>query len=64
MATSSYGTTPSDYATPDWDNCGKVHDWKNYISDEVRLMWHEFTVPQRAALARMADAQADRERWD
>ena len=45
-----------------WEN--RVHDWRNYISKEVRQMWQSFTPEQRAALARQADEQAGQEEWD
>ncbi len=35
--------TPKDWAAPDWGNAGRVHEWKNYISDEVQAMWDTFT---------------------
>lgn len=50
--------------TPDWQNTNRVHDWKNYISEEVAAMWDTFTPEQREALARMADGFADCENWD
>jgi hypothetical protein len=56
--------TPSDYAVPDWGIHDKVHCWRNYISDEVRALWPEFSDAQKAALARQADEIASREEWD
>lgn len=58
------GNTPTDYATPKWEEAGKIHEWKNYINDEVRTMWPEFTDAQRAALVRQAEYMADCEEWD
>lgn len=57
-------TTPSDYAVPDWSNDSRVHEWKNYISKELRQMWGTFSDMQKAALARNAQECADREEWD
>lgn len=55
---------PLDYFSPDWKDCGRVHEWKNYISFEVRTLWNTFTRLQRASLARQADAMASAEDWD
>ena len=60
----SGGMLPASYEHPDWDAAGKVHDWRNYISDEVRQMWESFTTEQKAAIARQADNLAGREEWD
>jgi len=48
---------------PTW-NPRKVHDWRNYISVEVRLIWNTFTDEQKQALARQADDIASAEHWD
>ena len=56
--------TPSDWAKPKWNEARKVHDWKNYISEEIAQMWHTFTEVQKQALARQADEMAGREEWD
>lgn len=64
MATIFHGETPRDYAEPDWQAVRRTHEWKRYISEELRMMWHQFTPEQRAAIARMAQGQADAEDWD
>jgi hypothetical protein len=48
----------------DFGEVGKVHDWRNYISAEVRALWDGFTDAQKLALARQADELAGREEWD
>ena len=55
---------PDDYKTPEWDKAQRVHDWRNYISDEVRALWDSFTDEQKQAIARQADEQSDVEEWD
>jgi len=57
-------TTPNDWAAPEWDKAGRVHEWKNYISEEVQAMWATFTDAQKQALARQAEETASREEWD
>lgn len=56
--------TPDDFETPDWDRAGKVHDWRNYVSDEIRAMWPDIPVSLKAAIARQSDAMANLEEWD
>jgi len=55
---------PRDYLQPEWHWRQSVHNWRNYISEEVQAMWLTFTPEQRAALARNADEIAGREEWD
>jgi hypothetical protein len=50
--------------TPNWKNKQKVHDWRNYISQELQEMWDTFTYKQKEAIARNADEQASNEHWD
>ncbi|MBV7502118.1 hypothetical protein [Achromobacter sp. ACM05] len=57
-------TTPDDYQSPDWGDCGKAHEWKNYVTEEVRGMWHTFSDELKKALARQSEAIADIEEWD
>lgn len=53
-----------DYDHPDWENAGRVHDWRNYTSGELRAMWDTFTLDQKRAIAENADEIASREEWD
>lgn len=59
-----YREPPHDYLKPDWANTARVHDWKNYVNDELRSMWHMFSPTQKAAIARNAEDFADREDWE
>lgn len=59
-----YPGTLGDYMTPDWAAATKVHDWRNYINDEVRSLWITFHADQCHALAKNAQEIADREEWD
>lgn len=58
------GNAPSDWDQPEWDKAGRVHDWKNYISDELRAMWGTFTDVQKQAIARQAEEAASNECWE
>lgn len=56
--------TPSDYLAPQWDKYERVHNWRNYVSDEVKEAWDSFTDQQKAMLARMCYVRASMEDWD
>jgi hypothetical protein len=49
---------------PQWDRASRVHDWRNYVSDEVRKMWDSFTEEQKRALYRQSDELAYAEEWE
>lgn len=55
---------PEDALDPTWSEARRVHDWRNYVSDHVRHLWHTFTPLQRIALAAQAKNEADSEEWD
>lgn len=40
------------------------HDWRNYIDDEVKLIWNHLTESARLALFVNAEIQARKEEWD
>lgn len=52
------------YANPDWEEGGRVHNWRRYISEELRSIWGSFTLFQRRVIAENAQEQADNEEWD
>jgi hypothetical protein len=52
------------YLSPDWKAAGKVHDWRNYISDELKAIWDTFTDEQKRLIASNADDEANKEYWD
>lgn len=49
---------------PNWEIGGRVHNWRNYINDDLREMWHTFTIEQKRAISKNADEQASDEEWD
>jgi hypothetical protein len=52
------------YLEPDWTDFDKVHNWKNYISEELVDMWDSFTDNQKIAIGENAQGLADNEEWD
>lgn len=53
-----------DPVNPAWDEPWEVHNWRNYINEELREMWETFTPEQKLAIARMAEQLARNEDWD
>jgi hypothetical protein len=57
-------STPFDWRNPDWGNTSSVHDWRNYINDDLREAWGTFTEEQQRLIRDNADEIAAREEWD
>ena len=53
-----------EYEFVDWNEGGKVHNWRNYISDGLQRIWHTFNREQKLELVRSAEENAMRENWD
>lgn len=53
-----------DYLKPDWENTSRVHDWRNYITDQMKSQWDKFSSEQKRMIAEMADEAASGEQWD
>jgi hypothetical protein len=53
----------NDYINPDWSDKNRVHNWKNYISDEMKAMWNSFTDAQKIAIGKNAEGTAGEENW-
>lgn len=54
----------TDCDEPNWEAGGRVHNWRSYISEDLKAMWHTFTIEQKRAISDNADAIAEREHWD
>ena len=53
-----------DLKNPEFDNAGKVHDWRNYVDDLYIENWDKLTEREKIIIATMADKQASAEEWD
>lgn len=53
-----------EYLNPDWSNKGKVHNWRNYVSDELKRIWPTFTSEQKRVVAEAMRDASDMEDWD
>lgn len=47
-----------------WRAGGKVHNWKNHISDRLRGEWPSLNETVKCMLAYDAQDRADAEEWD
>lgn len=56
--------TPADWENPDWEDMGRVHEWKRYVDDELRGHWLTIAPEIRAMIARNASGIADREEYE
>lgn len=54
---------PAEIMSPDWSGGGKVHNWRTYISPEVRKIWDTFTPEQKKVLHQAAEDTAGKEDW-
>ena len=48
----------------DWQEGGRVHNWRNHIGEKTKAVWNTFSIEQKRALAEDADELAGREEWD
>ena len=55
---------PEDWESPKWNEYDKVHDWRNYPSNDRQNEWSSFTDCQKKILAINFQCVADREHWD
>ena len=53
-----------DYENPQWEKAEKIHDWRNYISEDMQIIWDTFTPLQQRLIADNAQETADAEDWD
>lgn len=50
--------------SPQWKEGGRCHNWKNYVDDDMKVIWSELTHKERTIIAYFADLQASQEEWD
>ena len=49
---------------PEFENAGKVHDWRNYIFEELKFIWPELSRENKMIAFMHAAYDADNEEWD
>lgn len=60
----TYILSSIDINNPDFENTGRIHDWRNYVPYDWQKNWNHFSERERQIICVMAQMQADREEWD
>ena len=55
---------PQDWNTPEWVKKDRVHNWRNYVPEELQEIWDTFCDYQKQVLANTFQEIANREEWD
>ena len=55
---------PHDWEQPDWGTEDRVHNWRNYASEDLEIEWPNMTGRQRLIIAAALNDIAGREHWD
>ena len=55
---------PDDWENPKWGERNVVHNWRNYISIQLRNLWDSFNDEQKKAIACNAMDVASNEHWN
>ena len=55
---------PADWDRPQWQEASKVHNWRNYVHEELQSEWPSFTGRQKILLSSAFDGVASDEEWD
>ena len=48
----------------DFNNKDRIHDWKNYVPDELALSCNDLTVREKNIIKILCDDFAKREEWE
>lgn len=57
-------SVPNDFISPNWKAMNRVHEWKNYISEEIQALWDSFSLVQKLEIAKEAQHRASQEDWE
>jgi hypothetical protein len=49
---------------PDWVLAGRVHDWRNHVTNELQEIWNSLSLETRLAVTFRAMRSAEQELWD
>lgn len=49
--------------SPEWENKGRVHDWRNYIPKALQGIWGDLSYDAQVIAYYLADGMAGREEW-
>ena len=54
---------PMDWDKPKWEVKYKVHNWRNYVSEDLKINWTDLSGKIRLILAANFKDISDREEW-
>ena len=57
-------TAPTNWEFPQWDDAGRVHDWMNYATAELKDHWHNMDDTTKQIVSACLQDEADREEWE
>lgn len=49
---------------PNWKEKGRVHNWRNYISDSIKKSWHSIPIEAKYVFVIMGEEKSSNEDWD
>jgi len=50
--------------SPNWNEGGRVHNWRNHIPEVVEKCWEQLPLAARVVAYVMAEKQASMEEWE
>lgn len=53
-----------DLINPNFDDAGRVHDWRTHMPHEIVEVWMELDYTTRLAVALLAERLAENESWE
>ncbi len=53
-----------DIKNPNFENKGRVHNWRNYIDDEIKSLWYLLSEDAKLIAYIQAKRSAYNEEWD
>lgn len=49
---------------PQWENTQRIHDWRNYIPQEIRKLWDSLSEDSKMMAYYIAEEVATKEDWE
>lgn len=49
---------------PDWDAGGRCYNWRNHLTDNIKIIWDSFNEDQKFAIYENAELSAENEEWE
>jgi hypothetical protein len=54
----------NEYLNPQWEDAGRVHDWRNHVPDHIIEKWDLLDQEMKHDLYLWAEEIANNEEWD